>query len=842
MNCPKCGLALPDDSEFCQYCGSKLAGASVPAGNAAPASAPELAGKTCPFCKAPFMEGEAVVFCSHCEMPHHLECWKENGGCTTFGCTGNIGRIIGAEQKNAQSAPVATGRPAAPAAPKTIPYPTSGSGFQNAALKQERVAPKPEPPVEQKDVILTENTDRIIQGNIPVLLERSRIQKDADGRLYAVCSFVPLVEKQIQAMQVNVRCYNVWREPVEPADGYQYLDLRTSRDTPFGGEEKISLPDPTTRVVEVVIQRLVFADGTLLKQEQNPETITPPVPLSQILDDELLEEYKSQTFRNARFVPAELGSLWVCTCGAVNRAEEKSCHLCGDSLAVLTGHLDKNRLQQSIDEKKRIQREKEAQEREERELRQREEAAARKDAVYASARAQMVGEKADGYEAAVRSFLTISGWKDSDEQIAFCRRKIEEIKVREEAERLEREQEAARKQAASEAEVAAKRFRRKIAILLAVCIACASIVIMLATVIIPNARRNKAALKEAAEREAAAADPENMLAAEVGETVFFGRYEQDNDLENGSEPIEWLVLAKEGNRLLVVSKYALDRQPYNTAYTSITWETCTLRKWLNSTFLSAAFSEDEQRMIPTVTVSMDKDPYHSASSGSTKDRVFLLSMPEVDRYFSSDEARKCEPTEYAIGQGVYSSSSNSSGSKVTCWWWLRSSAVDSYRAVYVYYDGSVSASGISVNFANDAVRPALWIDLSEINSQEQPQQSSEDSKETSSGSEPTAAVEIDQNKSPYYEELAAAEVGGYISFGHYEQDNDLENGKEAIEWLVLAKEGDRILVISKYALDCQPYNAVLEKVTWETCTLRKWLNDDFLYTAFSEEEQKTSRR
>lgn len=363
MNCPKCGQTLPEDSEFCQYCGSKLEGTSVPAGNIAPASAPELAGKTCPFCKAPFMEGEAVVFCSHCEMPHHLECWKENGGCTTFGCTGNIGKIIGAEQKNAQSAPVATRRPAAPAAPKSVPYPTSRSVPQNTTPKQEKVAPKPEPPVEQKDVILAENTDRIIQGNIPVLLERSRIQKGADGKLYAVCSFVPLTEKRIQAMMVDVQCADIWREHVKSVEGYQYLDLRTSRDTPFGETVKISLPDSNTRVIDVVIQKIMFADGTLVQQKENPDTNPDPVPLSQVLNEELLEEYKAETYQNARYVPVNLGHIWVCTCGAINREEEGDCHLCGDSLASLTSHLDKDTLQKSVDEKKRIQREKEERER-----------------------------------------------------------------------------------------------------------------------------------------------------------------------------------------------------------------------------------------------------------------------------------------------------------------------------------------------------------------------------------------------------------------------------------------------------------------------------------------------
>ena len=71
-------------------------------------------------------------------------------------------------------------------------------------------------------------------------------------------------------------------------------------------------------------------------------------------------------------------------------------------------------------------------------------------------------------------------------------------------------------------------------------------------------------------------------------------------------------------------------------------------------------------------------------------------------------------------------------------------------------------------------------------------------------------------------------VGETIVFGAYEQDNDTSNGAEPIEWSVLAKEDDRILVISQYALDCQPYNKKNESVIWETCSLRSWLNDIFL--------------
>ncbi len=85
--------------------------------------------------------------------------------------------------------------------------------------------------------------------------------------------------------------------------------------------------------------------------------------------------------------------------------------------------------------------------------------------------------------------------------------------------------------------------------------------------------------------------------------------------------------------------------------------------------------------------------------------------------------------------------------------------------------------------------------------------------------------------------LSKASVGSYVIWGTYEQDNNLENGVEEIEWLVLAKEDNRILVISRYALDCQPYNKTQDPVTWETSSLHKWLNGTFLDKAFSEAER-----
>ena len=187
-------------------------------------------------------------------------------------------------------------------------------------------------------------------------------------------------------------------------------------------------------------------------------------------------------------------------------------------------------------------------------------------------------------------------------------------------------------------------------------------------------------------------------------TIPFGRYPQASKNENA--PIEWLVLKNDGSRALLISKYALDCRKYNTSYAYVTWGTCKLRKWLNRTFLNAAFSERERAMIPSVTVSADKNPRYSTSPGnSTTDQVFLLSITEVNKYFSSHSARQCQGTAYCYAQGAYKADNGN------CLWWLRSPCHDSNAAAYVRDSGNVNEDGFLVNCDINAVRPALWIDL-----------------------------------------------------------------------------------------------------------------------------------
>lgn len=203
-----------------------------------------------------------------------------------------------------------------------------------------------------------------------------------------------------------------------------------------------------------------------------------------------------------------------------------------------------------------------------------------------------------------------------------------------------------------------------------------------------------------------------MRKAAVGDKITFGTYEQDNVTSNGTENIEWLVLAKENNKILVISDKALDRQLYDNA--DVTWENCSLRKWLNDSFLNAAFSEEERALIQSTTLSADKNPEYSSDPGTaTTDKVFLLSINEAEKYFNSDEARKCAPTAYAKAQGALTSSDvyETPSGAATCWWWLRSPGYSQKGAAIVNCDGSVYYFGYGVDYDDVSVRPALWISI-----------------------------------------------------------------------------------------------------------------------------------
>ena len=214
--------------------------------------------------------------------------------------------------------------------------------------------------------------------------------------------------------------------------------------------------------------------------------------------------------------------------------------------------------------------------------------------------------------------------------------------------------------------------------------------------------------------------------------VVFGRYPQSP--EGRLDDIEWLVLKREGNKVLFVSKDALDFGMYSETGEEVSWERSSLRRWLNEVFVSSAFRADEARLIVSADVtgaqtvprsdasapsgapsnqgSAPSAPTGTPSGKGIFDKIFLLSSVEANLYLNSYRARACRGTAYCAGiarssRGAVSGRAPGGKNDDTfpCTWWLRT------PRAYVSSDGTVNYGGRSVFTGANAVRPAMWIDL-----------------------------------------------------------------------------------------------------------------------------------
>ena len=202
------------------------------------------------------------------------------------------------------------------------------------------------------------------------------------------------------------------------------------------------------------------------------------------------------------------------------------------------------------------------------------------------------------------------------------------------------------------------------------------------------------------------ADQQKALKARYkpGRTLTLGSYHQHS--ADYKESIEWIILARKHNKLLLISKYLLDRKPYEEYRGTATWGTSSVRGWLNSTFLNEAFSEEEQRRIASAEI-ITKAPrgYPSVGGEPTNDKIFLLSIEEAHKYFPSADSKRCKPTPYTVLRGAHKDSRTGYG-----WWWLRSPGCSNSSAAHVRCDGGVGFVG-ALGAIGGAIRPALWLML-----------------------------------------------------------------------------------------------------------------------------------
>lgn len=218
----------------------------------------------------------------------------------------------------------------------------------------------------------------------------------------------------------------------------------------------------------------------------------------------------------------------------------------------------------------------------------------------------------------------------------------------------------------------------------------------------------------------AVAKPKNLnKSIKVGETVYFGNYEQDGDEDNGKEKIEWIVLDKKKNKVLLISKDILHVIPYNLLNTGIEWERCVLRKWLNNDFAKEAFTAKENKKIEKSEIkNKENKKYHTSGGGDTVDKIFPLSIEEAEKYFKKDEKRAGKVNEYGIKKIAKSLNKSEDELKEkefsesnNWYWWLRSPGILKNNAAAVEPDGSVNLNGYIVIQKKIGVRPAIWLKL-----------------------------------------------------------------------------------------------------------------------------------
>lgn len=292
--------------------------------------------------------------------------------------------------------------------------------------------------------------------------------------------------------------------------------------------------------------------------------------------------------------------------------------------------------------------------------------------------------------------------------------------------------------------------------------------------------------------------------------VEFGAYEQDGDLSNGPEPIEWEIFRSDENGTMLLSRYVLDAQSYNDSKKDVTWETSPLRAWLNDDFINAAFTETEQGYIKDAEIeNPDNEMYETRGGKDTTDKVFLPGVDDILEHYEFiyyDDSRKygnsdqllIAPTEYAKEQGAEGleitdkvlrdnsfdvNTYSSYIGKTSTWWWLRSPGYDENTAICVSGLGAVGWLNLVGNTVDSVhgIRPAIYINRSfdgsdssaTVVSEEDPDDQSDDENRT----EENKPAESKPADNKLLDQTDIVENPDYVPLDEEEMDNSAVAGR-----------------------------------------------------------------
>lgn len=378
----------------------------------------------------------------------------------------------------------------------------------------------------------------------------------------------------------------------------------------------------------------------------------------------------------------------------------------------------------------------------------------------------------------------------------------------------------------------------------------------------------------------------------IFDSVIFGKYEQDNVIDNGKEDIEWYVIDENAESKLLMSKYVIDILPYDATSLNdntydgekkCNWESSYVRKWLNDTFYQNAFDELEKDKIissgvengvvygvDNLTEPMDMGP-------KTSDFVFILSKEEMRKYFgfeknnqnanyissytkyASEKNRNLENSNFDINFAIWHTERKYDKKyENNAEYLLRSPTKKTkvsdveYTSLIVGKDGHIANRTFPYyvydenkslgQYYQRGIRPVIRVKKDtdvDFAYQNQIEHATKSDILLNEKANTYSILNIlDAKKVISYSENFDIEKFDTIEFGECEQDNNLSNGLEPINWIVLEMDDEKALLLSKYILDIVEYSNVLDKrVLWKNSSLRAYANNEFYQSAFNEREK-----
>ena len=350
------------------------------------------------------------------------------------------------------------------------------------------------------------------------------------------------------------------------------------------------------------------------------------------------------------------------------------------------------------------------------------------------------------------------------------------------------------------------------------------------------------------------------------------------------EPIYWRVIEKEGDTLSLLADRALDAHPFNESGEEATWETSSLRRWLNDVdegFLGCAFNEQERhRIVLSQNQNAENPTYHTSSGNPTEDYVYILSNDEVygkplggrhGFYPGSgydDPAKRFTSTPYAKFHGTWYSPVDAY--KGNAFWCMRSSGYNHSHVTYICDFGYIYSRGTSVDISDAGVVPSLKINvkdmaltiLSDVSSLSIIKQGDAGKENTcvpgerkepeivSFGSYPQTEVVseasgeedclVDPSLYATLESLSDDQIQEVAGERYLKEDGRYFRF-DPISWRVLERKDGASLLFPTLGLDVLPYNTTLEDTYWSDSSIRGWLNDDFLSLAFTGKEDRVKQ-